>query len=308
MGLECLMRVGWGIVRHGLLAICMLAALTGGVTQAGAIPDLNDAVTYSVDTERFALSLNSDQSVRGTGFYNTYQNLGTGSLVMANRNYGSGNYIYESNVGACVSFYTDAVAARALTNQKIGMKESTNSTYSEVKFGMKGSTGTISFNIPIFEATALINYDQGTSMDAMFGADSLKKDVNVDLYWDTDSYDTLWDDMYYRSKGLTNLTFTSEIMGGVHIGELTNVLGEKHPITTSLIDEDYVGALNIAKKMSLATSINRTAVHDDWLPCCSGGWRSMDIHDQRGHGASARGIFDCTCYNVPKTAEFQRIY
>jgi hypothetical protein len=35
---------------------------------------------------------------------------------------------------------------------------------------------------------------------------------------------------------------------------------------------------------------------DGWLPCCYGGWDTMNYRDQKGFGKSARGVFDCSCY------------
>lgn len=74
------------------------------------------------------------------------------------------------------------------------------------------------------------------------------------------------------------------------------------------VDEDYVGTFHIEKMMNLTASTDEVEEDDDWLPCCAGGWDSMSTKDQKGFGASTKGIFDCTCYKVPKEAQFPRVY
>jgi len=44
---------------------------------------------------------------------------------------------------------------------------------------------------------------------------------------------------------------------------------------------------------------------DEWLPCCSGGFFSMNPVDQKTL-KSAKGVFDCSCFVVPTKAQFQR--
>lgn len=72
------------------------------------------------------------------------------------------------------------------------------------------------------------------------------------------------------------------------------------------VDEDYIGTFHIEKLLNLTASVDETEEDVDWLPCCTGGWDSMDSKDQKGFGASTKGVFDCTCYKVPEKAQFPR--
>ncbi len=69
-------------------------------------------------------------------------------------------------------------------------------------------------------------------------------------------------------------------------------------------EERYYGTYDLARKIEMRSVFERSDDTDadefsgySWLPCCSSGWGDMSIPDQKGFGTSAKGIFDCTCYN-----------
>jgi len=64
-------------------------------------------------------------------------------------------------------------------------------------------------------------------------------------------------------------------------------------------DERYVGVYDIAKNIRMKSRFDLSRNDDSWLPCCSGGWSNMRLADKKGFGTSAKGVFDCSCYNVP---------
>ena len=70
-------------------------------------------------------------------------------------------------------------------------------------------------------------------------------------------------------------------------------------------DERYVGTYDIVKNLRMKSRFDTIQKEDEWLPCCSGGFSSMNPLDQRPF-KSAKGIFDCTCFVVPTKAQFQR--
>jgi hypothetical protein len=71
------------------------------------------------------------------------------------------------------------------------------------------------------------------------------------------------------------------------------------------LEEDYVGSFRIKKNMNLYTDSDEKEMEDSWLPCCDGGFSDLNYEDSRTF-KSAKGIFDCTCFNVPTTAQFPR--
>ena len=62
------------------------------------------------------------------------------------------------------------------------------------------------------------------------------------------------------------------------------------------VDQVYTGTFDFATKMNLTVPVYKSVEEDSWLPCCSDGWSGMNLNDKKGYGASAKGIFDCTCF------------
>jgi hypothetical protein len=59
--------------------------------------------------------------------------------------------------------------------------------------------------------------------------------------------------------------------------------------------------------MTLEVPYYLKLTRDDWLPCCFGGFDSMNYLDKKPF-KSAAGVFDCTCFRAPTQAQFPRIY
>jgi hypothetical protein len=66
-------------------------------------------------------------------------------------------------------------------------------------------------------------------------------------------------------------------------------------------DERFVGVFDIVKNLRMKSRFDTIQKEDDWLPCCSGGFFSMNPLDQISF-KSAKGVFDCTCYTPPEKA------
>lgn len=71
-------------------------------------------------------------------------------------------------------------------------------------------------------------------------------------------------------------------------------------------DEMYVGVYDIEKNILMKSRSDLYKEEDGWLPCCYDGWDTMNYRDQKGFGKSTKGVFDCTCYEAPGKAQFQR--
>ncbi len=71
-------------------------------------------------------------------------------------------------------------------------------------------------------------------------------------------------------------------------------------------DERFVGDYEIEKNILMKSNFDLYQDEGEWLPCCYGGWDTMNYRDQKGFGKSAKGIFDCSCFAVPEQAQFQR--
>ncbi len=89
-----------------------------------------------------------------------------------------------------------------------------------------------------------------------------------------------------HSTGIAAIKFQQENEDGSVIGEG---------------DQRYNGIYDIDLNLQMNSRYDLTREQDDWLPCCSGGYSDMKSSDQKPF-KSAKGIFDCTCYEVPRSS------
>jgi hypothetical protein len=155
------------------------------------------------------------------------------------------------------------------------------------------------FSSLLSEETIAKNYAMETSMvHATNRAKSINKDLNAsvtDSHYDLDGW-TIYD---AASVGLN--VREDVVDGATSIGVLQgNTLESSHsawmkPVID--IDQSYLGTYTIDTKMRLDWPIEQERAADAWLPCCQDGWKDMNPLDQKPL-ASAKGIFDCTCYKI----------
>lgn len=70
-------------------------------------------------------------------------------------------------------------------------------------------------------------------------------------------------------------------------------------------DERFVGVYDIVKNIRMKSRFDTIRKEDEWLPCCSGGFAGMNVLDQRSL-KSAKGVFDCSCFEAAPGAQFPR--
>jgi hypothetical protein len=258
----------------------------------------------------------ADQSVTGNGFYSSYQNIAASNLYLNNRGYCSGNYSHESTLSALNAANNYSSGEFYSTNERsISFRETVDQVFGEANLNLERScfkSGPL--KILGKEDTCIKNYENdstGVSMEALFDSASvLSKDLSADLYWKNVSSGYLNDPFEEgysaEQKATTSLNVAATFTGGGHIGamEINNGAHDRNNNTNVLIDEDYIGTFSISKKMSDKFGYLLTHDPDEWLPCCYGGWDSMRYFDQKGFGASTKGVFDCTCYQTHSTAQF----
>lgn len=258
------------------------------------------------DTSTIRYLYDSNESVKGDGFANSYSLLSADDLKLRNTAHGSGSYSVES-VQHTRQFSERILSSNQAINSsdaEVRLNETVDAAYSETKIDLGGSFRVLPFRSQWSEDTRASNANDGAAMSSTFNyATSLKKQMGARLYYDSStSEDEATSSYSAESRFSTRLNIAAEFSGSAHICAVQAYKGPKY--SQVLVDEDYRGTFTIAKDMIIyGESIERSA-DEDWLPCCTGGWKSMDKHDKRGHGASAEGIFNCTCFKVPASAEF----
>ncbi|MFB3764157.1 MAG: hypothetical protein ACE14P_02800 [Methanotrichaceae archaeon] len=267
-----------------------------------------------------------DQKVTGEGFFSSYQNITTtpiavptgstgGVLALNQRSYGSGSYNVESTTTALNGANTDTSGEYiSISERNISFKETVDLAYGEKAFNLGNSFRSGPITALGKEETCVKNYGSGVSMNALFdSASTLSKDLSANLNWKAvesgDSIDPTWD-YSLEQKGITKLNVDATFTGKGHIGALEedNIIDQKsknhNDNINTLIDEDYLGTYTLSKKMSHEFNYKDTREAAEWLSCCYNGWDTMPAYAKKGFGASAKGVFDCTCYKTQKNAQF----
>ena len=245
-----------------------------------------------------------DQNVKGNGFFSSYQDTDVTNLSLSNMAHGSGSYNYDSKLDSRNGAKYDALKDQYSTVSDRGtvFLENADFSYAPTSMQMGKYSLPIAFQSKGAEETCLKNYISGVSMNARFSyADTLSKNLSAELYWkfvnSTDESESS-----LNSDARTNLNFEAAFSGSGHVGVLDMNQGD----SDILIDEDYRGTYYITKNISHEGIYTLKRQNDDWLPCCSAGFRGMNALDQRPF-KSATGVFDCTCFKAPAQAQFPRI-
>lgn len=275
-----------------------------------------------------------EQSVQGNGYFMTYMYAKAGNLAIKNYAHGSGSIDNEATL------VTQELNRSSHPYDKdwndfdqncIQFKEDNAMVYAPMRIAVGNgyyAANPLDYSSLLKEKTWAKNYRAATSMHhEVEYAHALDKELEVTLKEKSNfTFDPVWEGV-----GYTNMKIVEDVTDGkAHIGVLQgdhtsvdqfdiphnamSLAGETAFISTAWkkpsieIDEDYWGTYHIEKNMTLEVPYKKSTAKEDWLPCCFGGWDTMNYRDQKGFGKSTKGVFDCTCFKAPTEAEFPRTY
>lgn len=294
----------------------------------------NDSAYDNLSTfEAKNIKFNFEQDVSGTGFFAAYKYvqmpdaLGTegrefNGVEAKNKAHGSGKIETDSNIYA-ESSYTNStwingsydddgeeIDSEEETTSIIQMKEESKMTYSPLLMGIGShyyDLHPIAFNSLLKDEDWIKNRNGLNSLHQLVDqARGLNKVLDA-------------------QSDATNNTMNIEedlVDGRAHFGvlQLQGIPVDEEPEEESEeastyglamkawkkplleLDEDYVGNFHIKKNMNLYTYSEEKEKEDPWLPCCFSGFSDMNYADAETL-KSARGVFDCTCFEVPSKAQ-----
>ena len=250
---------------------------------------------------KFALGqykFDSTQLVEGVGFANSHQDMETKYSSLRNKAHGSGVCYSETTSKVRQKVYEPtSVTLKNSSGYKIELLESSSMVYYEQPFNLGNSFRSMPIRSLWAEMAWAKNYRDGVSINVfVFNARNLKKDLAIDVL-NRDRYS----DQYKEQYNGTGLNLNTTFSGIGHIGVLREDKNTKDAIM--LMDEDYIGSFSLTKRIAMEVlHKNETLEDEGWLPCCSGGWADMTYWDKKEHGDSTKGIFDCSCFKMPKAS------
>jgi len=324
-------------LREGILAFLALFALI-----SMAVAEYED--DYLIFREENNLTFSIDQKVSGAGFFSTYryalmpdaigaeghlfngveaknQAHASGAMDMESLFSGESTYVNESNLNPKIEEEEKYVNSEHVkkfdeyeetTTSVIDLKEDNALTYSPMSL----SVGTnyydrhpLAFNSLIKDGVWIKNRDGLSSLshvvdnahalnkllDANSDAVNLSLNVEEDLTEGKSHFGALQLAEYPRDEEPEDEEEEPATLG-------TAMKLWQKPLVE--LDEDYIGSFHMKKNMTLTLEEDDEEWDLAWLPCCSGGFLDMNLMDRAERSVS--GVFDCTCFKVPKEAQFQR--
>ncbi|HSD58951.1 MAG TPA: hypothetical protein VLB04_12305 [Methanotrichaceae archaeon] len=286
-------------------------------------------MTYPNAKQESNTTFNFEQSVQGNGYFMTYLYAKAGNLAIKNYAHGSGSIDNEATLvtqelnRSSHPYDTDW---NDFDQNCIQFKEDVAMVYAPMRIAVGNgyyAANPLDYSSLLKEKTWVKNYRAATSMHhEVEYAHALDKELEITAKEKTNyTYDPVWEGV-----GYTNMKIVEDVTDGkAHIGVLqgntpsVNKFNQfdavnNKPFTTAWrdpaveIDEDYWGTYHIEKNMTLEVPYKRVEASEDWLPCCFGGWDTMNYRDQKGFGKSTKGVFDCTCFKAPTQAQWPRVY
>lgn len=280
-----------------------------------------------------------EQSVQGNGYFMNYMYAKVGNLAFKNYAHGSGSI--DNSVILTTQKYNKTYqpwdATWIDTSQNcIQFKEDANMVYSPMRIAVGNgfyAANPIDYSSLLKEKTWIKNYAAANSIHHEIEyAHAITKQLDASLKENiTNIYDPT-----YMGTAATEMKINEDVTDGkIHLGVLqgshTNIelatgkAGINHLFAGDLadasvgapgkagnawrnpaieIDEDYWGTYHLEKNISLIVPYKIVTTTEDWLPCCFGGWDTMNYYDTKWFGKSTKGVFDCTCFKAQKTAQF----
>ncbi|MFB3765247.1 MAG: hypothetical protein ACE14P_08360 [Methanotrichaceae archaeon] len=319
-------------LRKAIFALLALYAITCMAAAEGA--DDNSTYNNPTSMEEGNLIFNLDQRVSGTGFFATYKYslmpdvLGTEGRLFngaegKNRAHGSGRIDIDSIMHAESSYSNktwengaydedgEVIDTEEESTGIVQMKEDSDETYSPIAMVIGSSyyaLNPITFNSLLSEEDWIKNRNSLSSLSHRInGAHGLKEALDAQSIIQSDTADCIMNIDENLIDGRAH--FGAIQLAGIPVDEVPEDAdleeeGQSFGYAMKVwskplikLDEDYVGTFHLVKNMTLHSGSEEKEKEDGWLSCCSGGWDSMPYYDRTSYGKSAKGVFDCTCFN-----------
>lgn len=316
-----------------MLALFVLIGITiaDNREKEGQLEENNTAYENPTTLEERTLKFNFEQNVSGTGFFSAYKYAQMPDVTdtegrlfngveAKNKAHGSGNIDTDSNIYA-ESSYTNKTWINGAYDEDgeviqdeeeatsiVQMKEDSKMTYSPLAMGIGSryyNHNPVVFNSLLKEEDWIKNrnglnslyhrVDQAHGLNKMLDAqsDATNNTMNIEE-------DLVDGRAHFGALQLVGIPVEEpeEESEEVQVLGLAMKAWQKPLIELS---EDYEGSYHIKNNMNLYTYSDDKEKEDSWLPCCFGGFSDMNYADAKDF-ASARGVFDCTCFKVPSKA------
>jgi len=307
----------------------VLIAIAGTGSAASKPPIWPATLSNPTGFEEKNTTFGYEAATQGNGYFMNYLYAKAGNVELKNYAHGSGSInneailTYQNLTRKTHNAYSDY---NDFDQNCIQFKEDNSMVYAPMRIAVGTgyyAANPLDYGSLLKEKTWVKNYRAGTSMHhEVEYAHALDKELEITA---KEMFNYTYDPEKI-GNGYTEMRINEDVTDGkAHIGVLqagddfSSVLGRTDLTNGDLlfttgwkkpsidIDEDFWGTYHIERNITLEVPYKLKQSGDDWLPCCFGGFGSMNVVDQKTF-KSAKGIFDCTCFKAPTQAQFPRIY
>lgn len=257
---------------------------------------LDDDELYDI-TKTTGLRFDSNQTVEGFGIASSYRHLESLDLVLHSHSSGSGVSSRESRSYVRNDDIVEGSPESFKENRSVGLQEITSNAYTSTKLDIPGSFRSKPISSLWSDSTILFAGKENVAvLKASFDhVQALNKQMTTKI-----SSEAAYEDLTRQSSGsfASSMKLNAVFNGTGQIGAHVGTFNEDNPDV--LMDEYYRGAFTISKMMAIGLKSSLSQVEDEWLPCCSGGWESLNIKEKESFPVDVNRVFNCTCFSMPK--------
>jgi hypothetical protein len=272
-----------------MIIICVFISLL-------SIGSALDTINYTETTEEDGLSFYSNQTVDGFGIASSYMCMDSLDRVLHSHSSGSGVFSSESKAMVREGVVTKLNPGSFSLNTGVGFQENASKAYSPTRLDFPGSFHSSPISSLWSDSTILFaGGDKVTALEANFDqVQALNKEMKTIASGNGAYEDTSSSTSFAGSMDL-NVVFNGTGQIGAYVGPLN---GNNPDVLTDryyLVDNYYRGAFTISNKMKIGYKATLLQEEAEWLPCCSGGWASMNLEEKGSFPVDVNRVFNCTC-------------
>ncbi len=276
-----------------MIFICILVA---ALLMGSAVT----AETYDETTEEEGLRFSSNQTVEGFGIASSYISMDSASRMIHSRSSGSGVFTSESKAlireGIVAKFNPGSFAS----NTGIGYLENASKAYSPTRLDFPGSFSSSPFSSLWSDSTILFaGGESATALQAGFDRlQALNKEMKTTASG-TGAYEDTSSSTSFAGSMDLNVIFNGTGRIGAYVGPVNGNTHEAQADRYYLVDNYYSGAFTISNKMKIGYKATLKQEEAEWMPCCYGGWRSLNYEERKDFPIDIDRVFNCSCTLEP---------
>jgi hypothetical protein len=258
------------------------------------------AETYYETTEEEGLRFSSNQTVEGFGIASSYISMDSANRMIHSRSSGSGVFTSESKAqireGIVAKFNPGSFAS----NTGIGYLENASKAYSQTRLDYPGSFSSSPFSTLWSDSTILFaGGDNATALQASFDRlQALNKEMKTTASG-TGAYEDTSSSTSFAGSMDLNVVFNGTARIGAYVGPVNGNTHEAQADRYYLVDNYYSGAFAISNKMKIGYKATLKQEQAEWMPCCYGGWGSLNFEERKDFPVDIDRVFNCSCTLEP---------